>query len=221
MKRQLGILRELNLKTFYFNFKYLPFKQAIRFPVFLGHKVCLKKLSGKILFECPIKPGLVKIGFFDVGIFDSKVSRSIWEVSGTVIFRGNISIGFGTKICVGETGTLTIGDGVQISSECSIIAYHNIEIGKGCGISWETMIMDTDFHPIRNQDGKVINEPRPVSFGEHVWIGIRCIILKGAKIPDHCIIGAGSLVSKPLEKENCIYAGNPAKIVKEDISWKF
>lgn len=43
-------------------------------------------------------------------------------------------------------------------------------------------------------------------------------ILKGARIPGNCVIGACSVVEKGDLKENSIIAGNPAKTVRTQIN---
>jgi len=55
--------------------------------------------------------------------------------------------------------------------------------------------------------------------GNHVWLGADVKVLKGAIINDGAIIGTGSLVSGTVDA-NCIYAGIPAKKVKEHVSWR-
>jgi acetyltransferase-like isoleucine patch superfamily enzyme len=220
MNKYLKFFWRLNFKTIYFNFKYLKFKQAVWFPFLISRKVYLKKVKGKVILECPVRTGLVQFGYGDVGIFDKKLSRSIWEVSGTVIFRGKSNLGHGSKISVANTGTLILGDGFKISAETSIYASSRVEFGNNCLLSWEILIMDTDFHKILNGHGEIINHPEPIIIGNKVWIGCRSLILKGAKIPDNCIIAANTIVRRVLEKENCIYGGYRAKCLKEDISWK-
>ena len=44
-------------------------------------------------------------------------------------------------------------------------------------------------------------------------------ICKNTLIPDNCIVGISSVVTKKFETKNCVIAGNPAKVVKEDIKW--
>lgn len=80
--------------------------------------------------------------------------------------------------------------------------------------------MDTDSHTILDMQKNKINENKEIIIGDHVWIGCRSIILKGTKIPDNSIIGAGSLVTKELQNENTIFTGNPIKAIKSDISWQ-
>ena len=66
----------------------------------------MRVTGGKIIIDCPISTGLIQFGYGNVGVFDNKKSRSIWEVSGTVIFKGKCNIGHGSKISVGDCGKL-------------------------------------------------------------------------------------------------------------------
>ncbi len=52
--------------------------------------------------------------------------------------------------------------------------------------------------------------------GENCFIGGRSVIMPGIKIANNCIVGAGSVVTKDVP-EGCIVAGNPAKIIRENI----
>jgi acetyltransferase-like isoleucine patch superfamily enzyme len=220
MKKYINFLMKLNLKTIYFNFRYLPLNKAIKFPFLISNKVYLRKTQGKLIFECPILPGMVKIGFEKVGIFDEKVSRSIWEVGGTIIFKGNANFGHGSKIVVGDEGILILGNKFTVTAETSIIAFSKVQFGNDCLLSWDILIMDTDFHKIIDENGNLINNPKPIILGNRVWIGCRCLILKGTFIPNNSIIGANSIVNKVLVGENCIFAGNPIKCIKEKVTWE-
>lgn len=220
MKKYFKFLQMINLKTIYFNLKYLPLKQAVKIPILVSNKVFLKTVSGKLLIDCPIEPGIIKIGYGDVGIFDKEKSRTIWQVSGTVIFKGKCNIGHGTKISVGGTGKLTIGENFVITAETTIVTYSEIKIGNNCLFSWDILIMDTDFHKLKNESGTIINKPTPINISDNVWIGCRCLVLKGAQIPTNSVIGANSIVGKILDKENCLYVGSTCKIVKENITWE-
>jgi acetyltransferase-like isoleucine patch superfamily enzyme len=182
------------VKTLYFNLKYLPFKQAVRIPIFVSRHVWLYKLQGKIIVEQNIACGQIKIGFDCVAAFDWEKSRTIWHNTGTIIFKGRAFIGHGSKISVG--GTLTIGSGFSITAESTIMCLKNVDFGDNCLLSWQIMVMDTDFHTIKNAAGSIINQPAPIKVGSQVWIGCRCTILKGASIPDNCVIAANSVVRK-------------------------
>ena len=205
-------------KTIYFNFRCLPIKDAIKLPILISPHVCLMDTSGTVKITTPIRFGMVKIGFGEVGIFDPKYSRSIWQVSGNVTFHGTANLGHGSKISVGKTATLYFGDNFVISAESAIVCQKKISFGDDVLLSWDILIMDTDFHRIE-KNGLETNLPKEISIGNHVWIACRCTILKGSSIPDGSIIAARSLVTKNFSTSKSIIGGSPAKIICEDINW--
>lgn len=207
-------------KTLYFNLKYLPFTDAVKIPVIVSHRVWLRETRGEIILKAPPRPGLVTIGFGEVGIFDENRSRSIWKVSGRVIFGGKCSLGHGSKVCVAESGKLILGDDFIITAESSLLCRKRIEFGRGCLLSWDVMVMDTDYHVIRNPAGEQVNRNRPVTFGDHVWIGCRSLIMKGSEIASHCVISAGAVISGQYHGTNEVIGGNPPRTLKENIFWE-
>lgn len=80
--------------------------------------------------------------------------------------------------------------------------------------------MDTDFHGIYDDGGSLINPPVAVTIGNHVWVGCRCLILKGSTIPSGCVVAATTRVSRSFVTENCVIGGNPATEIKRDINWR-
>lgn len=84
----------------------------------------------------------------------------------------------------------------------------------------ESNIRGSDFHPIIDiETNKVINIPsQRLYIGNHVWLAERSRILKNAYISDGCIVGAEAVIAKKFEEPNCIIAGNPAKIIKKNIT---
>ncbi|MFY0630665.1 MAG: acyltransferase [Flavobacteriaceae bacterium] len=220
MSKYTKFLLRVNFKSLIFNLKYLPFKQAIKLPFLISRKVYLMKTKGEISIESPIKTGMIKIGYGEVGIFDKKKSRSIWQVSGKVIFKGSANIGHGSKISVGQNATLEIGDNFNMTAESSIVCQKHIEFGNNCLVSWECLIMDTDFHKILDEDKKIINNPEPIIIGDKVWIGCRNLILKGSKISNNSIIGANSMVSKDISQNSGLFVGNPIQLKKENVTWE-
>ncbi|MDR0961093.1 MAG: acyltransferase [Mediterranea sp.] len=206
------------IKTLRFNLHYFPFKTAVRLPVIISRNVSLKEMKGSVNLK-QVQRGIVTIGFNEVGIFDRRHSRTLWEVCGNVTFDGRASIGIGSKISVSAEGELCIGDRFTITAHSALICQKQIRLGEGCLMSWDILIMDSDFHPIRDHSGTVINEPCAIEIGSHVWIGCRSLILKGSYIPDGSVIGAASLVSGKLPTPNACYAGSPCKVIKEEIQW--
>lgn len=206
--------------TFIFNFKYFPFKQAIKLPVFVSHRVWLMQIDGKVTIKSPIKRRMVNIGFGRVGIFDRHKSRSIWQVAGHVVFNGRANIGHGSKLSVGSRAKLILGDGFTISAESTIVANNRVEIGDNVLFSWDILLVDTDFHSIKDMDNNIINPDSPVKIGNNVWVGCRSMILKGSRLSDGVIVAAGTTVTaSSASKANSIIGGSPLKIIKADVSW--
>jgi acetyltransferase-like isoleucine patch superfamily enzyme len=53
-----------------------------------------------------------------------------------------------------------------------------------------------------------------ITIEDDVFIGMNCLILKGVKIGQGSVIGAGSVVSR-IVPAGVIVAGNPASIIRE------
>lgn len=51
-----------------------------------------------------------------------------------------------------------------------------------------------------------------MKIGNNVFIGMKSTILKGVHIGSNVVIGANSLVNKDIP-DNCVAAGNPAKVI--------
>jgi acetyltransferase-like isoleucine patch superfamily enzyme len=218
MKKYLTALRKMNIKTIVFNFSYFRFFDAIKFPVLVSSKVYLRALKGTVTINAPIKFGMIEIGYGDVGIFDKVKARTIWHVLGKVVFENNANIGHGSKISVDNSGQIIFGNNFRITAESSVFATKKIQFGDNCLISWEVLIMDADVHKII-VSGEWVNPPESIIIGANVWIGCRTTILKGALIPDGCVLAAASLLTKALESECSVYGGVPAKLLRNNISW--
>ncbi|HOJ04272.1 MAG TPA: acyltransferase [Bacteroidota bacterium] len=166
-------------------------------------------MKGKIAMNGELSTGRVLLGFPHVPIFDEVRSRTVWnQIGGLIVFQGTAKIGHGSKLAV--NGYLEIGDKFEITAESTIIAYNRIVIEPNVLISWDVLVMDTDFHRIYDENGKLCNEPEEIIIGAHSWIGCRVSILKGVYISKNAIVASGSVVVKSLLSENAIYAGIPA-----------
>lgn len=120
----------------------------------------------------------------------------------------------GCTLVVFEGGNLSIGEHVNFNNDCELYCSKSITIGDDTIFANRCVIRDSDIHSI---DGSV--NTAPIVIDNHVWVGTNSIILKGVTIGDGAVIGAGSVVTKNVPP-NCLAAGNPAKVIKKNISWK-
>lgn len=215
------IFKSLNpIKTLYFNLKMLPLKEAIKFPIFIGYHTKLVSLKGNVKIDAPIKHGMIRFGFGHVGIFDKRYTRTLIELKGKLVFKGEAVFIGGSKISVGENGCCIIGNKFKLSANAAIICFDSVTFGDYVRCSWDSLIMDTDFHETTNTKTKEVNEnfSKPITLGGNTWVGIRCLLLKGTSVPANTIIGANSFLNKKYDvEENCLIAGNPAILKKKNI----
>lgn len=205
------------LKTLRINFHYFPLKKAVRSPILVSNRVVLQRLGGGVEIEGKLTTGMLLLGYHNLGGQDKKGDRTVWQVDGLIKIRGKrIDIGRGSKLSI--HGILSLGDHFTITGNTSIICRNNIVFGDDVLISWEVLVMDTDFHTIVNNDGRVLNSDKPIEVSNHVWIGCRCTILKGVRIPPDVVIAAGSIMTGDIEEGRAIYASNQ-RLLREHINW--
>lgn len=148
----------------------------------------------------------------------------------SIVLIGNnnsLSIGANTKISgpsrilLEGNSTLAISENCGIRTSEILLRDANISIGEKCMFAHGIKIRNHDSHKIYDKESQLVqNQPKDIHIGRHVWLGENCTILKGVKIGDDSIIATGAIVTKGCEC-GCILAGNPAKIIKENITWDY
>jgi len=185
--------------TFYYCFRSgIPFDKSYQFR---GRIRVIKKP-----FYANKKSGKIKIG--KSFIVNNKLTSNSIGLIQPCIF--NIS---------NENSEIIIGNNVGISGSTlnaskSIVIGDNVLIGSGCIVS------DTDSHPLNLED-RINNNIHSIKSGQiiikdNVFIGARCVILKSVTIGEGAIIGACSVITKDIPAHT-IYAGNPAKFIRNTI----
>lgn len=167
----------------------------------------------------------VNVDGYDNHVYiDGRVEGCLVYVEGD---NNTLTIGKGTLLhdCSifirGNNSDIIIGDNVTIHSKGKIVCQGhgvNIVIGNECLFSECVDIWNSDTHEIRNSNGEIINRPRSINIGDHVWLGKGVSVLKGANIEPNTVIGMKSIVTSKITA-NTIAVGNPAKIIKNNIYW--
>ena len=144
------------------------------------------------------------------------------------IFGDNNTVNI-DRDCVGNDMDLWVSDGSHVSIghnthfsgkiHIACIEGRTVNIGKRCLFSNEITFRTGDSHSIINNLGERINQSEDIRIGNHVWVGQKVIVLKGAEIGNDSIIGTASLVTGKKFEDNVIIAGSPAKVIKQGVSW--
>ena len=145
------------------------------------------------------------------------ISEFRLDKNSTFICEGDFKLFQGASIYVAPGARLVLHGGWSfLNTNSTLNCFHQIEIGKGCSISDNVCIADSDSHYI---NGEKVKSTAPIVIGDHVWIGKNVTILKGVTIGSGAVVGVGSVVTKDVPC-NTVVAGVPAKPIKEIEKWE-
>lgn len=206
------------LKTLYFNFKMFPWVVAKKFPVIFYGKVSFGDLTGQVIFNCPIQKGMVGFGQrFEL----PRKAKGIAEfsVAGKLVFNGPMHIGKDVFFHVGKNAYCELGYMSALGSDIKFICTEKIVLGDWTGIGYESQIIDTNAHPMKNTEtGQLYSMTAPIILGSHNAVSNRVSFMPGTKTPDFCVIASNSLCNKDYTDlgDNTLIGGIPAKLIKRN-----
>ena len=173
---------------------------AARFGLWLGRRLALRHAAVHLGERVKISPAAMinpRGGSIEIGS-DSTVGHG-------AAIQGNVRIGefVSVQACTlitgygsgDEPGRVTIGSNTRIAAHCMLIAGNHI--------------FDDPERPIRKQGIR----PGLIVIGEDVWLGGGVHVMAGVTIGDHCVVGAGAVVTHDLPPGS-IAAGIPARVIR-------
>lgn len=135
----------------------------------------------------------------------------------TVSGQGRVTISRGARLLVMKGAHLEVGAETTIHYNAAITCMQHISIAPFCAISWNTNILDGNLHELI-VGGVAQPRTRPVTLGSYAWIGCGATVI-GATIGAGAVVGAGSVVTRDVP-DRVVVAGNPARVIKKDVSWR-
>jgi acetyltransferase-like isoleucine patch superfamily enzyme len=114
---------------------------------------------------------------------------------------------------------VTIGDRCVIGKGSGVVGHRRIDIGDDVWTGHHVYITDAN-HGYVDPDlpvGKQFAAPRPVRIGSGSWLGHGALVLGGATIGEHVVVGAGAVVTGDLP-EYSVAVGNPARVIRRYVS---
>ena len=219
IRRYIKELRYI-VPTLYFNFHYLPFRQAIRLPIVL-YKPHLLKCKGKIKLEPEdgrIWHGMIRLGFRQVTVYPN--NGFTWEnKGGVVVFRGRGLIGNDSYVSIGPSAKLNIGHEFAARAGLKLVCYNSTTFHHYVRFGWGCLCMDTNFHPLYDIEKKEYKTASgPIEIGDYNWFGTGCKVMHSVTTPERCIFGMGTVVTRGcVKKSYCVMGGSPVRILSENV----
>ena len=207
MSSKLEFVRKINLIQFiYLNRfcrnivrngkgKIIPYKNAV---------IDLAADAKIILKDGDLEVGAEKLKKSKTETYIRLRSGAKWNV------RENCTINYGCCIEVLKDALLET-DYFTMNTRSVLIAADQITLGHDVMIGRNAVIYDSDFHPIVDAENHILNPSKPVSIGNHVWLGTGSMVLKGVTIGDNAIIAAGEIVRNSVEADTTAAAGQRMK----------
>ncbi|WP_111307959.1 acyltransferase [Confluentibacter sediminis] len=106
---------------------------------------------------------------------------------------------------------LILGASSAITKNHHLDCTNTIHIGKFSTIAgYDSQFLTHSINVIEN-----IQDSAPIEIGDYTFVGTNCVVLGGAKLPSHSVLGAKSLLNKAFELEWKLYGGIPSKEISD------
>lgn len=186
-----SIMRNPKLKQRLLDCVVHPIKARPRWWVRLFIPFYIKKGKGAHIYRS-VRKDLLPNHVFEIG--RNSIIEDYCALNNGV---GDIIIGERARLGIGGTiiGPAVIGDFVVTGQNCLISGLvHNYE----------------------DPDVEIVNQgitARPAVVGKGTYLGSNCVVVAGATIGEHCVVGACSVVTRDIPPYT-VCAGAPAKPIK-------
>lgn len=206
------------LRTLYFNFRSLHWKQAIKLPVYVYSNTEFQTLAGRVEIRGALRRGMVRIGKRE----DRGQGKTILRNHGVLRLGDAVSIMQGCDLYVGPDGLLEIGARARIRENVLIYVSGRVSIGEETGIAYQSTISDNDFHFMMDQNTREIRDTKAnIHIGDRNWIGSRTVIKKGTVTPDDVTVASSyTLLDKDYTMSVppfSVLGGLPARLLREGV----
>ena len=110
---------------------------------------------------------------------------------------------------------ISVGDRCLIGKGSGIVGHLEISIGNDVWTGHHVYITDQNhgYADLTLPISRQVMPERPVSIGDGSWLGHGAVVLPGASIGKHVVIGANSVVTGEIP-DNCVAAGVPARVIR-------
>ncbi|MFY1701579.1 MULTISPECIES: acyltransferase [Micromonospora] len=143
------------------------------------------------------------------------------EIRGRLRLRRGVRVTLGDRTRVNKLVRFAGPGEVRVGADCLlnatwIGAWTSVTVGDRCLLS-DCELLDNDFHnlpPELRHAPPTAATRAPIVVGDNVWIGTHALVLKGVRIGDDSVVGAGTVVRSDVPPR-VVVVGNPQQTVKK------
>ena len=113
---------------------------------------------------------------------------------------------------------MSIGSRCLIGKGSAIVGHFSIEIGDDVWTGHNVYITDQnhDYRDVTLPISKQSMPEKPVRIGSGSWLGYGSVVLPGAEIGEHVVVGANSVVTGVIPSFS-VAVGAPARVIRRHI----
>ena len=208
------------LATLRLNFRLLPWRQALRLPIVVNGPLRIQ-LGPQARLELPTEAGRATVVLESRHeTYKAGAGKGQFSLFGTWRVGGRVRIGLDSCLYIHAGATFATGKDVFIARDSQIECASQIILGDRV-LMGETYLCDTAAHPVAHGE-----EPqpmmRPVSIASDCYFGYRTMVLRGAQIPPHSVVGSGAVCTRDFclshPAGHLLLVGVPAQVKATDVT---
>lgn len=134
----------------------------------------------------------------------------------------SLSAGLGPDEVLERDAVIRIGDRCVIGRGSSVVAHASVEIGDDVWTGPDVYVTDANhgYEDTSLPIGEQFAAAEPVRIGDGAWLGAGTLVLPGASIGRHVVVGGGSVVTGELP-DYTVAVGNPARVVRRHVDGRW
>jgi acetyltransferase-like isoleucine patch superfamily enzyme len=105
---------------------------------------------------------------------------------------------------------LIVGEHSAITKRHYLDCTHEIRVGRFTTVAGhhsELLTHSIDIIASRQ-------DSHPIEIGDYCFVGTRCIVLGGSRLPSQSVLAAGAVLTRPFQESFSVYGGVPARLIK-------
>lgn len=208
------------LATLKLNLKLLPWHQACRLPIVVEGPLRIEIGEGaRIVLPEDAPKGTVTLGSRHE-TYKAEAGKAQFSIFGNWEVKGKIRIGLDSCLYIHRGATLTTGRDVFVARDSQIECAERVVVGDNV-LAGEIYICDSAGHSVAHGEA-VQPMTRPIVIGDGCYFGFRTMVLRGAVVPPHSVIGSGAVCTRDYSaghpEGHLLLTGVPAEIKATDVT---